>query len=175
LQRGKCLDRISDPEALVSSQDLAAGIERMVAAGVVVERMEELHQRLCASFRHAVKTAFAAHGDVLDAGGAVQVGGLSVCLSVCLSVATSICVLHVYCLFLGCVCVCEQEMMHSFMTGEGGPGPSSGRLRACERLQVHMDCLNAHGQLVGIEDVDDMGGQVCSEPLYLCGWVGGWV
>lgn len=23
-----------------------------------------------------------------------------------------------------------------------------------------MDCLNAHGQLVGIEDVDDMGGQV---------------
>lgn len=24
-----------------------------------------------------------------------------------------------------------------------------------------MDCLNAHGQLVGIEDVDDMGGQVC--------------
>lgn len=29
-----------------------------------------------------------------------------------------------------------------------------------EQLQVHMDCMNALGQIVKIEDVDDMGGLV---------------
>lgn len=29
-----------------------------------------------------------------------------------------------------------------------------------ERLQVHMDCMNAAGEVVAIEDVDDMGGAV---------------
>ena len=33
-------------------------------------------------------------------------------------------------------------------------------LRAPERLQVHMDCVNALGEIVAIEDVDDMGGSV---------------
>jgi hypothetical protein len=33
-------------------------------------------------------------------------------------------------------------------------------LLASERLQVHMDCMNATGEIVAIEDVDDMGGAV---------------
>jgi hypothetical protein len=33
-------------------------------------------------------------------------------------------------------------------------------LLGSERLQVHMDCMNALGQVVAIEDVDDMGGSV---------------
>jgi hypothetical protein len=31
-------------------------------------------------------------------------------------------------------------------------------LRHGEQLQVHMDCMNALGEIVSIEDVDDMGG-----------------
>lgn len=33
-------------------------------------------------------------------------------------------------------------------------------LRPDEQLQVHMDCINAVGEIVAIEDVDDMGGSV---------------
>jgi hypothetical protein len=42
-------------------------------------------------------------------------------------------------------------------------------LEDSERLLVHMDCMNAFGQIVKIEDVDDMGGQVIpsSIPLFL--------
>ena len=29
-----------------------------------------------------------------------------------------------------------------------------------ERLQVHMDCMNSIGQIISIEDVDDLGGAV---------------
>lgn len=64
--------------------------------------------------------------------------------------------------------------MHSFMTGgvplDDGCFGESVVLQGSEHLQVHMDCLNAHGQLVGIEDVDDMGGQVVLyvERRYLC-------
>lgn len=84
LQRGKCLDRIADPEALVSNEekngddtgaanDMLARVETMHARGAVIDRMEALHHKLCTSFRHAVMTVFSEHGDVLDAGGAVQV------------------------------------------------------------------------------------------------------
>jgi len=137
LQRGKCLDKILDPEALVSNEgkegdestsiDFPEGVENTHAKGVVVDRMEAMHQKLCTSFRYAVSTTFSEHGDVLDAGGAVQ------------------------------------EMMHSIMTGETNVDCAGSlnnvKLMPSERLQVHMDCLNAHGQVVGIEDVDDMGGQ----------------
>lgn len=33
-------------------------------------------------------------------------------------------------------------------------------LLSTEQLQVHMDCMNAVGEIVTIEDVDDMGGSV---------------
>lgn len=60
-------------EHIVSKDHLPADIEHMLVVGVVIDRMEELHHKLCTSFRQAVKTAFSVHGDVLDAGGAVQV------------------------------------------------------------------------------------------------------
>ena len=53
------------------------GGEESIVFGDVIERMEELHFKLCTSFRCAVKFAFSSHGDVLDAGGAVQVTCLS--------------------------------------------------------------------------------------------------
>ena len=64
--------------------------------------------------------------------------------------------------------------MHSYMIGEKFIGDEFAavnfiKLKPSERLQVHMDCLNAHGQLVGIEDVDDMGGQV-RKPLVKIMW-----
>lgn len=33
-------------------------------------------------------------------------------------------------------------------------------LKSNEKLQLHMDCMNALGEVVGVEDVDDMGGVV---------------
>lgn len=33
-------------------------------------------------------------------------------------------------------------------------------LQSNEKLQVHMDCINSIGEIVAIEDVDDMGGSV---------------
>lgn len=41
-----------------------------------------------------------------------------------------------------------------------GLNDPSFALRPNEQLQVHMDCLNAVGEIVSIEDVDDMGGSV---------------
>jgi hypothetical protein len=38
-------------------------------------------------------------------------------------------------------------------------------LRPSEQLQVHMDCANAVGEIVSIEDVDDMGGSVSIMPV----------
>ena len=40
-------------------------------------------------------------------------------------------------------------------------------LRDSERLQVHMDCMNALGQIVKIEDVDDMGGLVSHVSVHI--------
>jgi hypothetical protein len=34
-------------------------------------------------------------------------------------------------------------------------------LRKGEALSIHMDCLNQHGQLITIDDVQDMQGMVC--------------
>ncbi len=53
--------------------------------------------------------------------------------------------------------------MNSLMNGglDSSSSVKDVKLKSNERLQVHMDCMNAHGQLVEIEDVDEMGGQVC--------------
>lgn len=34
------------------------------------------------------------------------------------------------------------------------------QLQSHEKLQIHMDCLNALGEIVNVDDVDDMGGVV---------------
>lgn len=41
-------------------------------------------------------------------------------------------------------------------------GLSEVVLQPQEQLQVHMDCLNALGEVVSVDDVVDMGGTVCS-------------
>jgi hypothetical protein len=79
------LDVICDPDALVSYEEKYDGhnassreeLDHMVATGIVVDRMEELHQKLCTSLRVAVKISFSENGDVLDAGSAVQVRPLA--------------------------------------------------------------------------------------------------
>ena len=41
-------------------------------------------------------------------------------------------------------------------------------LQPNEKLQVHMDCINSIGEIVTIEDVDDMGGSVsCTLYIYI--------
>jgi hypothetical protein len=37
-----------------------------------------------------------------------------------------------------------------------------------EKLQLHMDCLNALGEIVTVDDVDDMGGVVSFFYLFYC-------
>jgi hypothetical protein len=39
-------------------------------------------------------------------------------------------------------------------------------LRDYEQLQVHMDCVNAVGEVIAIEDVDDMGGSVTTYSVH---------
>jgi hypothetical protein len=39
-------------------------------------------------------------------------------------------------------------------------------LRDSEQLQVHMDCVNAVGEVIAIEDVDDMGGSVRTSSIH---------
>lgn len=130
LRRGKCLDTITDPDSLVSDENVEAESTFQKERNdmrKVLTRMEELYFKLCVSFRYAVRRAFCQHNDVLDAGKFVQ------------------------------------EIMHRLTTGQeklqSASEVDSIKLLPSESLQVHMDCMNAHGQIVGIEDVDDMGGQ----------------
>ncbi len=41
------------------------------------------------------------------------------------------------------------------------------QLQSHEKLQIHMDCLNALGEIVNVDDVDDMGGVVSKTKLLL--------
>jgi len=45
-------------------------------------------------------------------------------------------------------------------------GLSEVVLQPQEQLQVHMDCLNALGEVVSVDDVVDMGGTVCSSRCF---------
>lgn len=58
----------------------------------------------------------------------------------------------------------EQEQWRALALNAAAWG-----LQPSEQLQVHMDCLNAVGEIVSIEDVDDMGGSVrtCTCRFYL--------
>lgn len=65
----------------------------------------------------------------------------------------------------------EQEQWRSLALDA-----ASWSLRPHEQLQVHMDCLNAVGEIVTIEDVDDMGGSVIMYCPFPCarhstGWI----
>ena len=151
LRRGKSLPFLKDAEALVGADEEdegqwiddnahkrsathASGVSEATAVATL-ERLEGLYVKLWLGLRATVLAAFKSHVDVLEAGTYVQ------------------------------------RTMDAFMKGKldaeaaaavGAvadlPGLGAVRLRAGERLQVHMDCLNALGEVVSVEDVDDMGG-----------------
>lgn len=186
LQRGRCLDFLKDHDALVDDLDVddaasslddddvvgggsqlaeqptvfgslgtitsaprAPKLAQRIAPTVAraISRLEALYAKLWLSLRWAVRVAFASFSDVLEAGTFLQ--------------------------------ACMDELMR----GNTGPAAASesatvtlpsGQTRTLqypaelglaavalaggERLQVHMDCLNAFGQVVTIDDIDDMGG-----------------
>lgn len=183
LQRGRCLDFLKDYDALVdddSHQDAAASIttpfddddgevEQPTVFGALgtitaapqappklalriaptlaraINRLEALYAKLWLSLRWAVRVAFVTFSDVLEAGTFLQ--------------------------------ACMDELMRGNTAGPATSSPitlPSGQTRTLEyppelglaavalvsgeRLQVHMDCLNAFGQVVTIDDIDDMGG-----------------
>lgn len=180
LQRGRCLDFLRDYDALVDESLLSSEIapdddedegngdvddneampsvfktvhridklrkseptQSAVSPEVsrVISRLEALYAKLWLSFRWAVKVAFASFTDVLEAGTFLQ-----------------------------------QTMDLLLKSGGGGrvafPTGPEGELQypagldleavglvGQERLQVHMDCVNALGKVVTIDDVDDAGG-----------------
>ncbi len=122
-----------------------------------VDRLERLYVKLWLCLRWAVFKAFTEHNDVLDAGSAVQVSSL---------------LYYVLLLFTLTVLLVAQDMLHTLMKtalayDENISQPNNAQisrlwnttLSNTEQLHVHMDCMNALGQIVKIEDVDDMGGQ----------------
>jgi len=133
LQRGKFVNLIRDPDALVSSEVTASSVsaartdvhddEHLKA----IATLEYLYFKAWVALRWAVRTAFSVCHDVLDAGDAVQ------------------------------------KYLHDILHSNGSANCShctdvvDGYFNG--NIRVHMDCMNAIGQVVKIEDVDDMGGQ----------------
>lgn len=107
-----------------------------------LQRLEALYFKLLLSLRLAVKLAFAGHSDVLEAGTEVQ-RKLDLIMKGQADVEQE------------GVSIFEQEQWRSLALHA-----TQWALRPSEQLQVHMDCLNAVGEIVSIEDVDDMGGSV---------------
>lgn len=121
-----------------SAQGESASIENMVTKSC--QRLQRVYFTIAAGIRAIVKYSFAHHVDILEAGTYIQ------------------------------------KAMEEFMRGREIPDPfNSGyyeelkesclkhlltSLVTGEWLQLHMDCMNAFGEIVGIEDVDDMGGSV---------------
>ena len=118
-----------------------------------LSRLEGLYVKLWLGLRHSVRAAFQIHEDVLEAGKYVQ-RAMDLLMK---GKAT-------------------DELFHMLQEGTGG-GHEEGLLdgikgfnllmssdlvgvvlQAGERVQVHMDCMNGFGEVVTIEDVDDMGG-----------------
>lgn len=115
----------------------------------VAARLDALYVKLWLSIRWAVRVAFSSFSDVLEAGTFLQQtmdalfkagGGGRVTLPG----------------GAGGAAVAQQGVLRFPV----GLGLESVGLVGSERLQVHMDCLNALGKVVTIDDVDDMGG-VC--------------
>lgn len=52
--------------------------------------------------------------------------------------------------------LCKEEIEDSFPFLRSLPG----ELRGEEKLQLHIDCMNALGEIISLEDVHDLGGAV---------------
>eukprot|EP01032_Pedospumella_encystans_P011063 gene11063-12896_t len=130
------------------SNDLVAAGKVDIDHGLAesLERLEGLYVKLLLALRLVVKIAFARHNDVLEAGTEVQRKLDALMKGTPMeegSAETDAEGLDIF----------TQEQWASLRLDT-----AALRLRPEEQLQVHMDCLNAVGEIVTIEDVDDMGG-----------------
>jgi len=152
LQRGRRLPSIRDASALVQSADEddettasdegEAASAKLAMTDAVMQRLEGMSAKLMFCLRWAVRTAFSEFTDVLDAGQYVQQT-----LDAILKGKTD--------MFSNGTASASTGTGCSFPPGLGLEGML---LTADEYLQVHMDCMNGHGKVVPIDDIDDMGG-----------------
>lgn len=136
--------------------DLAAAGKMEVDRGVAasLERLESLYIKLLLALRLVVKIAFTRHSDVLEAGTEVQ-RKLDIIMKGTADESKE----------------ADTEGLDIFSREQWRSlrlDASALRLRPEEQLQVHMDCINAVGEIVTIEDVDDMGGSVSPAWLASC-------
>lgn len=145
LQKGKLIPKAIDPEALVASlSDLdseenlqylepnKSDLDKLDCVKRHSERLEYLYYKLVCGLRLSVHHAFSSFADVLDAGKDIQ-------SNILLFLKGDFSFEHLI----------ESDVTPNIIV----------KLSESEQLQVHMDCMNALGQIVKIEDVDDMGGQ----------------
>jgi len=152
LQRGKRLPTIKDTNALVQladqddesahadgdieESDSAAAQLATVAA--VISRLEAVAAKLAYSLRWSVREAFSQFTDVLEAGQHVQQ--------------------TMDAIMKGHNSVYNSDKSNPGCAFPPGLGLDVIKLSHDEYLQVHMDCMNGHGKVVNIDDIDDMGG-----------------
>ena len=149
LQRGKRLPTIKDTNALVqladqddesggASEESAAVASQLAVVATVIPRLEAISAKLAYSLRWSVREAFSQFTDVLEAGQHVQQT-------------------------MDAIMKGHNSVYNSDKSNPGCAFPPSLGLNAIklshdEYLQVHMDCMNGHGKVVNIDDIDDMGG-----------------
>lgn len=95
-----------------------------------IQRLHSLYIKLWFSLRGLAHDVFLAATDVLDAGTEIQ--------------------------RLLNALLCNEPLDDDFPYLQSLPG----HLQGDERLQLHIDCMNALGEIVSLEDVNDLGGAV---------------
>lgn len=168
LQRGKAIPLVKNIDSLVDSEqhhpqlslseskmannatttgmidDVAVMIPTHVTTSL--QRLESLYSKLYIYMRRIVKVAFATHCDVLEAGTYLQ-RKMNLAMSGQSLVETS-----------------DSAEVTQALTAVFASSmydlDSVKLLPVTEYLTVHMDCMNAMGKVVSVEDVDDMNGNV---------------
>lgn len=129
LQRGKSIFSKNINERL----DLSLPVRNSFNENL--HRLEALYTKLFVGLRTSVKIGFSLHTDVLEAGTFIQKSMDSIMKG-------------------GSIPGYEGESPSYF----GGFDLNNVVLLPGERLKLHMDCMNAYGQIITIDDVDEMGG-----------------
>jgi hypothetical protein len=101
-----------------------------------LQRLMTLYVKLWFNLRTVVCETFLTENDVLDAGNLIQKR-----LGDAMNLASG-------------------ESKQSDNSSSLGSSLQEINLFPHEKLQLHMDCVNALGEIVGVDDVDDMGGVV---------------
>ena len=138
LQRGKRLSYVRDADALVQRAYDEVPWNALQSNSAIIQRIESLNAKLVYCLRACIKSAFSVHSDVLDAGQAVQ--------------------LTIDRMMKSSDPLTSDEIADGVLPVLLPLALRNVLLMGQEYLQVHMDCVNAHGSVVTIEDVDDLGG-----------------